>query len=153
MIFADSGYFVALSNTQDPYHQKASRIRDLLREGGWAVGMGDLLTVLPMAWEAADCVTRAVGSARGLECYRGIMNNCRVIVPDERLVLEALEQTYRVYADVRSRKPGIIDSIGVAAMRRHGTPWVISFDSGFDLVPDIRRVRLEVDGTDYALGL
>jgi predicted nucleic acid-binding protein len=152
MIFADSGYFIALWNPGDPWHDRAVRIEQLLREGGWAKDLDDLMTILPMAWEAGDGLSRGVSCHRGLECYREIVNNCRVVVPDRPLVLKAFEGTYRVYADVKRKKPGMIDSIAVAAMRRDKIPRLVSFDQGFDLVPDIRRVRLTESPDGFALG-
>lgn len=143
MIFADSSYFVALWDPLDKHHEQAERTDHLLLEGGLVRGLSGFVTILPMAAEVGECITRASGPHHGLERFREIINNCRVIIPDKSLVLRAFEETYRVYADVRTkRKPGIIDSIGVAAMRKEKVLQLVSFDKGFDLVPDIRRLIL-----------
>lgn len=153
MIFADSGYFIALWNPQDSLHEASVTIERRLRENGWARGLGDLSTCLPMAWEIAEGISRSRGTNEGAAAYARVTNSCRVVRPTERDVQLAFDKTFRVYLDLprKTRRPGMIDSIGVSLMRRLKIGRIVSFDRGFDLIPDIRRVRLLGDGAGAAL--
>ena len=144
MIFGDSGYFIALWNPNDPHHDEAGVIEQRLRENGWVRGLRDLLTCLPMAWEVAEGISRARGVKEGASAYARVVNNCQVVRPTDRDIQLAFDRTFRLYVGLskRVRPPGMIDSIGVTVMRRFKVGRIVSFDRGFDLVPDIRRVQL-----------
>ena len=149
MIFGDSGYFIALWNPGDSHHDEAKVIEQRLRENGTVRGPRDLLTCLPMAWEVAEGVSRARGVKEGAAAYARLVNNCQVVRPTDRDVQLAFDRTFRLYvgSSKKVRPPGMIDSIGVAVMRRFKVGRIVSFDRGFDLVPDIRRVHLIGTGT------
>jgi predicted nucleic acid-binding protein len=153
MIFADSGYFVALWNDDDPFHDQAKVIERRLRDIGWAKGLRDLITCLPMAWEVAEGISHGKGAVEGASAYAKVINGCNVIRPTERDVQLAFDRTFRLYVNLprKGRRPGMIDSIGVAIMRRCNVLRLVSFDHGFDLVPDIRRIKLLGTGPDATL--
>jgi predicted nucleic acid-binding protein len=150
LIFADSSYLVALWNPDDPYHCDACVIEKRLRERKWARGLEEVATCLPMAWEVAEGISRARGSQEGAVAFAKVINSCHVTEPTLKDVQMAFDRTFRVYVDLpkKSRRPGMIDSIGVAVMRRLNLGRIVSFDAGFDLIPDIRRVRLVRPGGD-----
>ncbi len=153
MIFADSNYFIALWDDRDDCHANAVTIERKLREMGWAHGLADLMTCLPMASEVAEHISYTRGHLSGSEAFSRIMNNCRVIRPTERDVQLALDRTFRIYVSLpgKRRRPGMVDSVGVAIMRRTNILRIVSFDSGFDLIPDIRRIKLVGEGAETAL--
>lgn len=148
MLFVDSGYFVALWDPKDDHHDEAVLVERTLKEEGGVRGLQDYTTCLPMVWEVIEHLSHTLSAQAAAENYARIMKNCKVITPTERDVRSAFEGTFRLYLSVpkRSRPPGMIDSIGVAVMRRTKVLRILSFDSGFDLVPDIRRIHLVKDG-------
>jgi predicted nucleic acid-binding protein len=153
VIFADSNYFIALWDDRDDCHASAVTIERKLREIGWARGLADMMTCLPMACEIAEHISYTLGPLKGSEAFGRVMNNCRVVRPTERDVQLALDRTFRIYASLprKRRRPGMVDSVGVAIMRRTNVLRIVSFDSGFDLIPDIRRITLIGEGAEVAL--
>jgi predicted nucleic acid-binding protein len=148
MIFADSSYLIALWDPTDGNHEAAGAMELKLKELRWVRGLGDLMTCLPMACEVAEHLSLKRGVQEGGRAFSLVMNNCRVISPTERDVQLAFDRTFRLYAAIRNKKrrPEMTDSIGVAVMRRFKVLRIVSFDMGFELIPDIRRIKIVGEG-------
>ena len=155
MIFADSGYFIALWDPKDERHHTARIIETKLADLRWARTLSDLMTCLPMATEVVEHLSLRLGTTEAAAVFSRLLNNCTVIRPTERDIKVAFEGTFRLYAGVRDkrRRPGMVDSVGVALMRRNHISRILSFDRGFDLLPDIRRIRLVGDGAAATLSV
>jgi predicted nucleic acid-binding protein len=142
MIFADSGYFIGLWDPNDQHRSKALLIERKLREVGLVRGLNDLVTCMPMACEVAEHLTFQRGPVEGAAALAQLLNNCIVVRPTERDIQAGFDRTFRVYSGLRNKKkrPGLVDSIGVAIMERIKVYRIVTFDQGFDLVPGIRRL-------------
>jgi predicted nucleic acid-binding protein len=144
MIFADSGFFIGLWDPDDARHADAELLLRKLQQAGWLRGLHDLMTCQPMACETAEHLSHTLGARGGANAYSRVMNNCQVIRPSERDVQLALDRIFRLYLDIphKKRRPGLVDCIGIAVMRRFNVLRLLSFDRGFDVVPDVRRIRV-----------
>jgi predicted nucleic acid-binding protein len=128
VIVGDSSYFVALADRRDRWHTDAVRIRRTVTQ-----------EFLVADFVVAEVVT-IVGNRQGgktaqiLDEY--FVDETEVAFVDGRLLDEAMALHLRYDGRLSAA-----DCVSVALMGREGIRDIVSFDSDFDRVRGIRRIR------------
>ncbi len=125
-MIADSSYFVALADSRDKWHKRALRLD---------VPAKLIITDLVVA-ESITIVGERGGGKAARTLYEYFVDDCEVVFVDAELLDEAMA-LHLQYDGTLS----VADCASVALMSREGIGEIVSFDSDFDKVRGIRRVR------------
>ena len=125
-MIADSSYFVALADSRDKWHKRALRLD---------VPAKLIITDLVVA-ESITIVGERGGGKAARTLYEYFVDDCEVVFVDAELLDEAMA-LHLQYDGTLS----VADCASVAVMSREGIGDIVSFDSDFDKVRGIRRVR------------
>ncbi|OGS49651.1 MAG: hypothetical protein A3K65_06795 [Euryarchaeota archaeon RBG_16_68_12] len=128
MIVGDSSYFVALANRKDRWHRDAVRVSKSIRDRV-------LVTDMTVA-EAVTIVGSRVGAKAGMALFQYFLDDCEVRFADLELTRRAMAAWLRY--DGRLSVP---DAISLEVMSQRGISRILSFDSDFDRVRGIERLR------------
>lgn len=127
MIFVDSSYFIAVARKKDQWHERAKEIYDKLDE--------DLLVSDLVVSESVTSVGAISGGKEGRAVYDYILDNCRVVYADKKMLDRAME-VYLIYDGTLS----LADAVSLVVMEDLGVRRILSFDSDYDKVKNIVRV-------------
>lgn len=137
MIFIDTGAFVARYRPSDDWHQSAIDGWAQLENSDRACYTSNFVVA-----EALKLIEWCAGQSRALRCGREILSSSEITVlrsgPSEELEALALMDKFS------DQKPGFVDCVSMALMRRRRLTSVFGFDrhfqiAGFRLWPDERR--------------
>jgi predicted nucleic acid-binding protein len=128
MIFADSSYFIAIARENDRWHKDALRVSEKTRES--------LLISELIISESITMVGSFEGGKAGKTLYEYFIDNCKIEFLNEEL-MEKTVDTFLKYDGSIS----LADASSVEIMRKHGIKKIISFDSDFDKVNEVNRIR------------
>jgi len=127
LIFADSSYFIAIADRRDQWHKRAIEISK-------NVDTKLLVTNLVVA-ESVTAVGARGGGKAGLAVYEYISDNCEVVFVTRDMLEDAID-IYLKYDGTLS----VADAVTVLVMKKRGIKEILSFDSDFDRVGDLRRI-------------
>jgi predicted nucleic acid-binding protein len=128
MIFADSSYFIGIAREKDRWHKDALRVAERNNE---ALLISDLIIS-----ESVTLVGSLEGGKAGKILYEYFVDNCKIAFIDSDLLENAM-QTFLMYDGTLS----LADATSVEIMHEHEIDKIVSFDSDFDKVNGIKRIR------------
>ena len=128
MIFADSSYFIALAREKDRWHKDALRVSEKFMESM-------LISELVIS-ESITMVGSFEGGKAGKTLYEYFIDNCRIEFINEEMMEKSVD-TFLKYDGSTS----LADASSIEIMKQYGIKKIISFDSDFDKVSEIERIR------------
>lgn len=129
MIFVDSSFFIALVDRKDQWHPAAKAILPVLTDE--TIIISDLIIA-----ESVTIIGRRSGGKAGEQLYHYFMDNCDLIVMDEK-ILKASMSVFLRYDGILS----VSDAVSVFIMKKKNTERIVSFASDFDKVEGIVRIH------------
>ncbi|CAG0994721.1 23S rRNA-specific endonuclease VapC20 [Methanosarcinales archaeon] len=128
MIFADSSYFIAIAREKDRWHEDALKVSEKIRES--------LLISELVISESITMVGSFEGGKAGKILYEYFIDNCRVEFINEEMMGKAVDTFLKYDGSI-----SLADASSIEIMKKHGIKKIISFDSDFDKVKEIDRLR------------
>ncbi|NJD53423.1 MAG: type II toxin-antitoxin system VapC family toxin [Candidatus Methanoperedens sp.] len=128
MIFADSSYFIAIAREKDRWHKDALKVSEKTRES--------LLISELIISESITIVGSFEGGKAGKILYEYFIDNCKIEFLNKELMEKAVDTFLKYDGSI-----SLADASSVGIMRKHGIKKIISFDSDFDKVNEIDRIR------------
>ncbi len=129
MIFIDASFFIAATNKQDQWHEKAGEILPIIKKE-------EKVTSELILSESITLVGSLFGGKKGLKLFNYILDNHEVHYVNKAMSFKAME-TFLQYDGTIS----FADSVSVEVMRNLEIDEIVSFDSDFDKVDGIIRVH------------
>ena len=128
MIFADSSYFIALAREKDRWHKDALELAERIRES--------LLISELIISESITLIGSFEGGKAGKILYEYFEDNCKIEFINEEILKRSLEIFLKYNGSI-----SIADASSIEIMKKHRIKKIISFDSDFDKVNEIERLR------------
>ncbi|NJD78300.1 MAG: type II toxin-antitoxin system VapC family toxin [Candidatus Methanoperedens sp.] len=128
MIFADSSYFIAIAREKDRWHKDALRVSEKIRES--------LLISELIISESITMVGSFEGGKAGKILYEYFTDNCKIEFTNEEIIEKAVGTFLKYDGSI-----SLADASSVEIMKKHGIKKIISFDSDFDKVNEIDRIK------------
>jgi len=128
MIFADSSYFIALAREKDRWHKDALELAEKIRES--------LLISELIISESITLIGSFEGGKAGKILYEYFEDNCKIEFINEEILKRSLEIFLKYNGSI-----SIADASSIEIMKKHRIKKIISFDSDFDKVNEIERLR------------
>jgi hypothetical protein len=129
MIFVDSSFFIALVDRKDQWHPAAKAVLPVLADE--TILISDLILA-----ESVTIIGRRSGGKAGEQLYHYFMDNCDLIVTDEK-ILKGCMSVFLRYDGTLS----VSDAVSVFIMKKKNIDRIVSFDSDFDKVEGIVRIH------------
>ncbi len=128
MIFADSSYFIAIAREKDRWHTDALKVSEKIRES--------LLISELVISESITMVGSFEGGKAGKTLYEYFIDNCGIEFIDEEMLAKAMDTFLKYDGSI-----SLADASSIEIMKKNGIKKIISFDSDFDRVDEIDRLR------------
>jgi len=128
MIFVDTCVFVALADRRDQWHEKALKLRDKMT--------GEMLVSDLIISESVTIIGKRAGGKAAKKLYDFFTDNCEVMYADERLMRSGMQRFIKY-----DGKLSLADAVSIAVMELAGVKKILSFDSDFDKIKGIQRVK------------
>ncbi|MCK9631811.1 MAG: PIN domain-containing protein [Methanoregula sp.] len=129
MILVDSSFFIALVDRRDQWHAAAKSLLPLL--AGETILISDLIVA-----ESVTIIGRRSGGKTGEQLYHYFMDNCDLVVTDEKILNGGMQVFLRFDGTL-----SVSDAVSVFIMKKRNIDRICSFDSDFDKVEGIVRVH------------
>lgn len=129
MIFVDSSFFIALVDRKDQWHPAAKALLPGLADEPLLIS--DLIIA-----ESVTIIGRRSGGKAGEQLYHYFMDNCDLVVTDEKILNGSMPVFLRYDGTL-----SVSDAVSVFIMKKKNIDRIISFDSDFDKVEGIVRVH------------
>lgn len=127
MIFADSSYFIALAREKDRWHRDAVKLAEEIKE--------TLLISELIVSESITLVGSFEGGKAGKILYEYFLDNCQIEFINEEILSTSMETFLRYDGSI-----SLADAASIEVMKKNGIKKIISFDSDFDKVNEIKRI-------------
>ena len=128
MIFVDSSFFIALVDRKDQWHPAAKALLPMLT--GETILISDLIIA-----ESVSIIGRRSGGKAGEQLYHYFMDNCDLVVMDEKILKGGMSVFLRYDGTL-----SVSDAVSVFIMKKKNITRILSFDSDFDKVEGIARI-------------
>ena len=128
MVFADSSFFIGLMDKKDQWHKRSLKVLEKVTD---EMVISDLIIS-----ESVTMIGYRAGGEAGSKLYNFFVDNCTVEYVNEDILQNAM-----VLFSKYNGKLSVADSTSVIIMKRKGIKAIISFDSDFDKVGGIARVK------------
>ena len=146
-VFVDSGFIVAIES-KDNYSRQAKEVFNYLDEK--RIGLERFIISDYILIESFQLIQQRAGFQKALNAYHKYNSNCIICSTDKRIIESAIRTKLSSFINHRTQQPpiGLVDAISLVFMERYHTPWILSFDDGFDRIPLVKRIsqRNGVDG-------
>ena len=129
MILVDSSFFIALVDRRDQWHAAAKSLLPVL--AGETILISDLIVA-----ESVTIIGRRSGGKAGEQLYHYFMDNCDLVVTDEKMLNGGMQVFLRFDGTL-----SVSDAVSVFIMKKRSIDRICSFDSDFDKVEGIVRVH------------
>ena len=129
MIFVDSSFFIALVDRKDPWHPAAKAILPVLADE--TIIISDLIIA-----ESVTIIGRRSGGKAGEQLYHYFMDNCDLVVTDEKILKGSMSVFIRYDGTL-----SVSDAVSVFIMKKKNIDRILSFDADFDNVEGIVRIH------------
>jgi predicted nucleic acid-binding protein len=129
MIFVDSSFFIALVDRRDQWHPAAKALLPVLADE--TIIISDLIIA-----ESVTITGRRSGGKAGEHLYHYFMDNCDLVVTDEKILKGGMGVFLRYDGTL-----SVSDAVSVFIMERKNIDRILSFDSAFDKVEGITRIH------------
>jgi hypothetical protein len=130
MIFVDSSYFIALANRGDKWHADAVRIKDEIKDETMVIS--DFVVA-----ETVGIIGRHFGGKTAHKLYQFLVTRCKVVFTDYIILDAAIEKYFLKF----NGSVSVADCVAVDIMEKYGVSAIVSFDSDFDKVKWIQRIK------------
>jgi len=128
MIFADSSYFIALAREKDRWHKDALELAEKIQES--------LLISELIISESITLIGSFKGGKAGKILYEYFEDNCKIEFINEEMLKRSMEIFLKYNGSI-----SLADASSIEIMKKHRVKKIISFDSDFDKVNEIERLR------------
>ena len=128
MVFADSSFFIGLMDKRDQWHKRSLKVLERVTD---EMVISDLVIS-----ESVTMIGYRAGGEAGSKLYNFFVDNCRIEYVNEDILQDAM-----ILFSKYNGKLSVADSVSVMIMKRKGIKGIISFDSDFDKVGGIVRVK------------
>ena len=128
MIFADSSYFIAIAREKDRWHKDALQVSEKFMES--------LLISELVISESITMVGSFEGGKAGKILYEYFIDNCRIEFINEEMMEKSVDTFLKYDGSI-----SLADASSIEIMKQYGIKKIISFDSDFDKVSEIERIR------------
>lgn len=144
-LFGDACFLVGLSDKTDEHHRDAVKIWKKLLSTNVINGLKNIIISEYVLVETFQCMQSHVGFEAATNAYNELINNCKVQQATSSMVQLAINNKLEPYRNHRTRQPpiGLTDAISLVIMDKLKTPWILSFDDGYDRIPLIKRIHNE----------
>ena len=129
MILVDSSFFIALVDRRDQWHAAAKSLLPVLASE--TILISDLIVA-----ESITIIGRRSGGKAGEQLYHYFMDNCDLVVTDEKMLNGGMQVFLRFDGTL-----SVSDAVSVFIMKKRSIDRICSFDSDFDKVEGIVRVH------------
>lgn len=129
MIFVDSSFFIALVDRKDQWHPAAKALLPVLADE--TIIISDLIIA-----ESVSIIGRRSGGKAGEQLYQYFMDNCDLIVTDQKILKGGMSVFLRYDGTL-----SVSDAVSVFIMKKKNIDRILSFDSDFDKIEGIFRVH------------
>ena len=129
MIFVDSSFFIALVDRKDLWHPAAKAILPVLADE--TIIISDLIIA-----ESVTIIGRRSGGKAGEQLYHYFMDNCDLVVTDEKILNGGMVVFLRYDGTL-----SVSDAVSVFIMEKKHIERILSFDADFDKVEGIVRIH------------
>jgi hypothetical protein len=129
MIFVDSSFFIAIANRKDQWHEKARNLSEIIEKE-------DILISDLILSETVTAMGYLKGGKEGKLIYDYMKDNCKIEFADEDQYNQAIV-TFLKY----DGKLSLADALSVEVMKKYDVAEIVSFDSNFDRVSGILRIK------------
>jgi len=129
MILVDSSFFIALVDRKDQWHAAAKSLLPIL--AGETILISDLILA-----ESVTIIGRRSGGKAGEQLYHYFMDNCNLVVTDEKMLKGGMQVFLRFDGTL-----SVSDAVSVFIMKKRSIDRICSFDSDFDKIEGIVRVH------------
>jgi hypothetical protein len=129
MILVDSSFFIALADRKDQWHAAGKALLPIL--AGETILISDLIVA-----ESVTIIGRRSGGKAGEQLYHYFMDNCDLVVTDEKVLKGGMQVFLRFDGTL-----SVSDAVSVFIMKKRSIDRICSFDSDFDKVEGIVRVH------------
>lgn len=128
MIFADSSYFIALARENDRWHKDAIRLSEKMKE--------NLMISELVLSESITMVGSFEGGKTGKILYEFFADNCRIEFTNAEILENAMDSFLKYDGSI-----SLADASSIEIMKKYRIKKIVSFDSDFDKVDEIERIR------------
>jgi len=129
MIFVDSSFFIALVDRKDQWHPAAKAILPVLADE--TIIISDLIIA-----ESVTILGRRSGGKAGEHLYHYFMDNCDLVVTDEKILKGGMVVFLRYDGTL-----SVSDAVSVFIMEKKNINRILSFDADFDKVEGVVRIH------------
>ncbi len=129
MIFVDSSYYIAISDTKDQWHKKALELSEYIENSASVVSSFIISEVVTE-------IGRRSGGKVAYNLYNYFTDNCNIIYIDRGLLSESMEIVLKYDGTL-----SLADAASVTIMDNMKIGEIISYDSDFDKVDFINRIH------------
>jgi predicted nucleic acid-binding protein len=128
MIIVDSSYFIALADKRDQWHGKASELKEFVQRN-------EVMITNLIVSEVLTELGRRKGGKAGNLLYTYFKDNCKILYPND----DDFDNAESIYLKFDG-KLSIPDSLSVFYMNKLSISKIVSFDSDFDKIKNIKRI-------------
>lgn len=130
MIFIDSSFFIALANKKDQWHEKAKELSKVVEKE-------DVLLISDLVLsETVTGVGSLKGGKEGKIIYDYLRDSCKREFSNEELYERAINTFLRYDGAI-----SFADAVSIEVMNIYRISKIASFDSDFDKIDGIFRMR------------
>ena len=129
MIFVDSSYYIAITDTKDQWHKKSLELFEYIETNSNVVSSYIISEVVTE-------IGRRSGGKVAYNVYNYFTDNCEIIYIDRDLLVESMS-IFLKYDGTLS----LADAASIAIMDNMKIGEIVSFDSDFDKVNFINRIH------------
>ncbi len=144
-LFGDTCFLVGLSDKTDGHHRDAVKIWKKLLSTNVINGLKNIIISEYVLVETFQCMQSHAGFEAATYAYNELIKNCKVQRVTFPMVQLAINKKLEPYRNHRTRQPpiGLTDAVSLVIMDKLKTPWILSFDDGYDRIPLIKRIHNE----------
>ena len=128
MIFIDASYFIAAVRTKDQWHEKTGKIQKQIENE-------DKITSTFVLSEVLTHIGSRSGGKKGILVYEYINKTTKILNPNNNMIKNTTEKFLKYDGTL-----SFADALSLEIMEKHKINTIISFDSDFDKVKNIKRI-------------
>ena len=129
MIFIDSSFLIALTIERDQWHRQAVEVKNQI------INQKYLISTFMLS-EALTHIGSKAGGKMAKPVYDYVTSTNEIIYPSKDMFLSAIDKFMQYNGTV-----SYADVLALEIMESHGIDTIVSFDSDFDKVKDIKRIH------------
>jgi len=139
-VFADSSFLIGLGDDHDQFAREAAGIEVALRAK--SIGFSSFLMSDYVLVEVFHRLQDVLAFPRALDFHRRLVNQARIRPVSREIMERAITTKLQPFLNARTARPpiGLVDATSLVLMDREKVRRILSFDGGFDNIPNVRRI-------------